>query len=153
MNKKVKYLLFVTIISVTLNSFSCKSRGLLIKNCTTDTLLIELMEFDTLNDEIYWNHIGDSIILDPKDTTIVYIDGNKKILWNNFCVFPDSSVCVTPLLFDYKDTCFIYTIKWQVVTHYTLEEIRDRKLYDRRPVTKKDFKRNRLFEYRKITED
>ena len=42
---------------------------------------------------------------------------------------------------------YIYAIKWSVATHYTLDEIRAKKLYDRRVVTKEDFK-NHVYEYK-----
>ena len=41
----------------------------------------------------------------------------------------------------------IHAIKWHVVTHYTLDEIRTKKLYDRRTVSKKEILDN-MFEYR-----
>ena len=45
------------------------------------------------------------------------------------------------------DTCYIYAIKWQVATQYSIEEIRAKKLYDKRTVTKKDF-HDGIYEYR-----
>ncbi len=43
----------------------------------------------------------------------------------------------------------IYAIKKQIIERYTLDKIRERKLYDRQVVTKKDF-HDRFFEYRPV---
>ncbi len=76
----------------------------------------------------------------------MYIHGEKVILYNFYYALPDStSGGIYPLD---KDTCYIYTIKKQIITSHTLDESRVRKLYDRRAVTKKDFNKNRIYEYR-----
>lgn len=69
------------------------------------------------------------------------------IINKNCYAQPDSNAYVGSHLFYMKDTCYIYAIKWWVVTHYTLDEIRKRRLYDRRVVTKKDFV-DRIYEYK-----
>ena len=82
----------------------------------------------------------------PENTIVVYIHGKKVILASYFYTLPDTiSGYLYPLG---NDTCYVYAIKWQIAKHYTLEEIRAKKLYDRRAVTKKDFNDNRIFEYR-----
>ena len=58
-------------------------------------------------------------------------------------------VFASPYSFKNNDTCYIYAIKHWVVTHYSLEEIRTKKLYDRKTVIKKDFC-NGLYEYRDV---
>ena len=122
--------------------------GYCVKNCTEDTLFIDLTVSDTLTDDIYWGmHPEGRVVIDSEDTTSVYIHGKKVILHNFYYVLADStSVGVYPLN---KVTCYIYAIKKQIITCYTLGEIRMKKLYDRQIITKKDF-RDRLFEYRDI---
>lgn len=125
-----------------------KPLGYSVMNCTKDTLFIVLTDSDTLTDDIYWGiHSEDTVGLVPEDTTSVYIHGEKVILNNFYSVLPDSvSGGIYPL---YTDTCYIYAIKKQTITRYTLDEIRERKLYDRQIVTKQDF-HNRLFEYKPV---
>ena len=72
--------------------------------------------------------------------------GIKKGLWENRA-FPDSLVLVAPNLFNTKNTCYVYVIKWHDATHYLLDEIREKHLYDRRVITIEDFQ-NRVYEYR-----
>ncbi len=123
-----------------------KPLGYSVKNCTKDTLLIDLSESDTLNNDMYWNlHSRDTIGLISMDTTSVYICGKKVVIFNFYCVAPETkSGGFWPIN---SDTFYIYTIQWNVARNFTLEKIREKKLYGRRLVTKKDFK-NRLFEYR-----
>lgn len=120
-----------------------------IRNCTNDTLLIDLTESSNLDScWMYWGkHFEDSTGIQPDDTTVVYVHGEKVILSNYYCTQPDSVLFVDPYKFNIKDICYIYAIKWQVATRYTLEEIRAKKLYNRLSVTKSDF-HNRMFEYR-----
>ena len=44
------------------------------------------------------------------------------------------------------DTCYVYVIKWNIAKSYSFEEIRDKKLYDRRVVSRKDFD-GHVYEY------
>ena len=154
MNKKTitKVLFLVPIITTAFTLTSCIMdyiSSYCIRNRTNDTLFIELSTSDTLDNLIYYCEQSDDTLrpIVPKDTTRVYINGKEIILDNLFYALPDSTVFVSPNSFDINDTCSIYTIKWQVATQYTIEEIRAKKMYDRRSVTKKDF-RNCLFEYR-----
>ncbi len=139
-------------MSLTLITFiSCTSWQEInrIKNCTKDTLLVELTESDTLDDWMYWDeNPKDTLWMNlPKDTTVIYVRGEKAVIKNDHYVLPDSFL-FTGTIFAY-DTYYIHAIKWQDVKHYPLEEIRSRKLYDTQTVTRKDF-RDRLFEYRYI---
>ena len=142
-----KVLLFGALL-LTLSSciLDTKPRSYCVKNCTQDTLLITLTESDTLSDEMYWGiHPGDTIDLLSTDTTSVYVHGKKVIFLNYYYVQPGAEFIGDPLL--NKDTGYVYAIKWKIATSYSFEEIRVRKLYDRRVVAKKDF-RNHLFEYK-----
>ena len=154
MNKKKidKILFLVSMISGTFIFTSCivdRITLFCIKNCTNDTLLIELTDSDTLYNWMYWGkHPEDTMRpIVQEDTTWVYIHGEKVIIDNFFYALPDSTVFASPHVFNINDTCYIYAIKWQVATRFPPEEIRAKKLYDRRAVTKRDF-HNRLFEYR-----
>ena len=144
-----KILILVSVISVAFCSciIDTKPLGYCVRNCTRDTLLIDVTKSDTLDNEICWGkHSGDTIELDPEDTIGIYVHGEKVIFFNFFYALPDSTAGgIYPFG---NDTCYIYAIKWQIAKHYTLEEIRAKKLYDRRGVTKNDFNDNRIFEYR-----
>lgn len=137
------------LLSLVLNScviIDTKPLGYSIKNCTNDTLLINLTNVDTLNDDIYWKaYSEDSITMTPDDTTTVYIHGKRVSIYNMYRLLPNTESRGSYSLF-YSDTCYLYAIKWQIATHYPLEEIRSRKLYDKVAVTKRDFN-HRLYEY------
>ena len=149
--RRILYLIVtITIISCSFTLNSCVMDNIssfCIRNHTNDTLFIELSTSDTLDNLIYYFEHSNERPIVPKDTTRVYINEKEIILDNLFYALPDSTVFVSPHSFDINDTCYIYAIKWQVATQYTMEEICATKLYDRQTVTKKDF-HNHLFEYR-----
>ena len=144
-----KILICMSLALISFSSCTSCQGSFLIKNCTKDTLLIDLTESDTLDDWVYWDeHMEDTLRFDwPEDTTVIYVHGKKTVIRASHCVLPDSVLRVDDRIFFYRDTYYIQTIKWDTATHYTLEEIRARKLYDTQTVTKKDF-RTRLFEYK-----
>ncbi|WP_440407956.1 hypothetical protein [Prevotella sp.] len=124
-----------------------KPAGYFVYNHTKDTLLIEMTESDTLTDSIYWGiHPLDSVLLDSEqDTICVSVKGGKVAFWRFNYVLPYSeSGSIYPL----PDTCYVYVIKWDIAKSYSFEEIRDKKLYDRRVVSRKDFD-GHVYEYRK----
>jgi len=123
-----------------------KPAGYFVYNHTKDTLLIEMTESDTLTDSIYWGiHPLDSVLLDSEqDTICVSVKGEKVAFWRFNYVLPYSeSGSIYPL----PDTCYVYVIKWNIAKSYSFEEIRDKKLYDRRVVSRKDFD-GHVYEYR-----
>lgn len=115
-----------------------------VKNCTKDTLLLNLSAVETLSDWKYWNEQLQGINL-PIEKDESKMDFYKATIGT--LVVPNSKIDVSPDVFRPKDTCYIYVVKLNIAQHYPMKEIRRRKLYDRRMVTKKDF-RNHLFEYR-----
>lgn len=122
-----------------------KPAGYFVYNHTKDTLLIEMTESDTLTDSIYWGiHSLDSVLLDSEqDTICVSVKGEKVAFWRFNYVLPYSeSGSIYPL----PDTCYVYVIKWNIAKFYSFEEIRDKKLYDRRVVSRKDFD-GHVYEY------
>lgn len=122
-----------------------KPAGYFVYNHTKDTLLIEMTESETLTDSIYWGiHPLDSVLLDSeKDTICVSVKGEKVAFWRFNYVLPYSeSGSIYPL----PDTCYVYVIKWNIAKSYSFEEIRDKKLYDRRIVSRKDFD-GHVYEY------
>lgn len=124
-----------------------KPAGYFVYNHTKDTLLIEMTESETLTDSIYWGiHSLDSVLLDSEqDTICVSVKGEKVAFWRFNYVLPYSeSGSIYPL----PDTCYVYVIKWNIAKSYSFEEIRDKKLYDRRVVSRKDFD-GHVYEYRK----
>ena len=156
MNKKIKIInklqFFVFLIFCTYMLTSCvmdRITSFCIRNCSSDTLYIELSESDTLDNLIYWYEDSNETMppIRSTDTTWTYINEKKVVIDNCFYALPDSTVLVSPYSFDNKDTCYIYAIKKQMITRYSLDDIRAKQLYDRRVVTKKDF-HDRLFEYR-----
>ena len=122
-----------------------KPAGYFVYNHTKDTLLIEMTESETLTDSIYWGiHSLDSVLLDSEqDTICVSVKGEKVAFWRFNYVLPYSeSGSIYPL----PDTCYVYVIKWNIAKSYSYEEIRDKKLYDRRVVSRKDFD-GHVYEY------
>lgn len=115
-----------------------------VKNCTKDTLLLNLSAVETLSDWKYWNEQLQGINL-PIEKDESKMDFYKATIGT--LVVPNSKIDVSPDVFRPKDTCYIYVVKLNIAQHYPMKEIRRRRLYDRRMVTKKDF-RNHLFEYR-----
>ena len=107
-----------------------------------------MTESETLTDSIYWGiHSLDSVLLDSEqDTICVSVKGEKVAFWRFNYVLPYSeSGSIYPL----PDTCYVYVIKWNIAKSYSFEEIRDKKLYDRRVVSRKDFD-GHVYEYRKL---
>ena len=139
MKFKNKSRLWFFLLIFVLNSciIDSKPLGYSVKNCSKDTLFIDLTISDTYPE--------DTICVDENDTTILYIHGEKITLHNFYRVLPDStSIGVYPIN---KDTCYIYIIREQTLKRHTLKDIREKKLYKRRVIRKKDFN-NHLFEYR-----
>ena len=102
------------------------------------------MEVDSLSRDIYWEN--DSVLINSEDTFSIYRDGDKIVFWKPFCLLPDS-IGHYLAESDYGDTCYIYATKRKVAFDYSFDEIREKKLYDRMAVAKKDF-HNRIYEYR-----
>jgi hypothetical protein len=145
MNMKMngKILIVMSIILTTLTSCVMdRKTTFFIRNCTNDTLLIGLLESYTLANWKDWN-AEDFVTTNDTDEDKQAL---TKAIIGRFAL-PDSTLFVDPDVFFFKDTCYIYALKWQIAKHYTIEEIRAKKLYDRQAVTKKDF-HDRLYEYR-----
>lgn len=106
--------------------------------------MLNLSAVETLSDWKYWNEQLQGINL-PIEKDESKMDFYKATIGT--LVVPNSKIDVSPDVFRPKDTCYIYVVKLNIAQHYPMKEIRRRRLYDRRMVTKKDF-RNHLFEYR-----
>jgi len=147
-----KILILVLLNLVVLNSccIDTKHRGFVIWNCTNDTLLFDLSTSETIDDDIYWGiHPEDTFRIFPEDTISVYVKGKKTTFLNHYYAIPDTFAGrIYPFP---KSTCYLYAIKWRVATRYSFDEIRAKKLYDRRVVTKKDFQ-DHIYEYRYRTQ-
>ena len=141
----VKIVLMLLILDIFSSCIMDRKTTLYIKNCTKDTLLIELSEADTLVNWQFWGKQAADVV-SPNDTDEVDIAFNKAII-GSFAL-PDSTIYIAPYIYSHYDTCYLYTIKWNIAKKYSMDEIRAKKLYDRRTVTKKNF-HNRLFEYKK----
>jgi hypothetical protein len=122
--------------------------GYAVRNCTNDTLLIELTKSDTFEGRMYCdNYPASTVGTVPEDTLVAYVHGKKTIFSSYHRMLPDSvSGYIYPLG---EDTCYLYTITWQVATRFSLEEIRRKWLYDWRSLTKEDFDAStRLYAYK-----
>ena len=148
--KKNKHCFVVCFLLFTYTLTSCvmcvmdRYESLLVKNCSTDTLYLEISECDTLGNYIYWNNYMTHAI----DTTWVCINEENIVLDNfNHLATPGDTIFLDFHYFSHFDTCYIYAIEKRIVTSYTLDDIRRKKLYIRQAVTKYDFQ-NRMYEYR-----
>lgn len=121
-----------------------------IRNCTKDTLLLEITASDTLDDIVYWEvHREDTIRpIFPNDTIRVSVKGKEVVFSNYHYAFPDSISSYTyPLP---TGVFYIYAIKWKDALRYTREEIHAKKLYERLTVTKQDFHDN-IYDYHMVS--
>lgn len=140
----IKAILVSAVLNVLFSCVMCKKETFFIKNCTDDTLMIDLTESDTFSAWEYWSYMSNFDTLPKKDKHSVdtfFLDtaiGCETL--------PDSVDGYNPL---HKDTGYIYAIKLNVAKRYTMGEIRAKRLYDRRIVTRKDFDCNNTYEYRK----
>lgn len=136
-NNNLKFLLSVILCTFTFASciMDCKT-SLLIKNCTADTLLIDLSSKDTLAN---WDGWSEPLI---DSTSLKEMYGDNWAFYNAIpgrMAQPGFVRNVDPYVIRLYDTCYIYAIKWNIAKQYSMDEIRKKKLYDRRAVTKKDF--------------
>lgn len=143
-----RILILVFVLSTAIGScvIDTVPAGYVVKNCTNDTLLMELTRSGSLED--CWMFLDDNpeILegLRPIDTTEVYIRGEKVILSNYYIISPDTT---TERFYPFnKDTCYIYVVDLKTAKRYTPEEISAMKLYEKIPVTKNDF-HDGMFEY------
>lgn len=152
-NKISNFLLLLSSFILYSCVFDTMPLGYSVKNCTNDTLLMSVTEADTLGNEMYWyKGFEDSVgNVFPEDTIMFQVHGKKVAVFTCSYILPDSSLTVWPQ-FNSNDIYYVYTIKWHDVTRYSLEEIRAKKLYNKRAVSKEDFQ-NRLFEYRYADSD
>ena len=144
--------MFAFVVLVSLNSCYMDSKQFVnsVRNCTSDTLLIELTESGNFDghyifedkDTLEYNR------LDLEYFTEAYIKG-KKIYVSKFNYALPDSTTLGKIVVDDRKKYYVYAIKWNVATHYTLDEIRAKKLYDRRVVTKEDFK-DHVYEYKQL---
>lgn len=145
--KKLLIVVKIVLIVLVLYTFSScimdRKTTFYIKNCTKDTLLMELTEADTLVSWQFWSE-QDEDSISPKETDNDDIAFYKAVIGSY--ALPDSTIYIDPYIYSRYDTCYLYTIKWNIARNCSMDEIRAKKLYDRRTVTKKDF-HNRLFEY------
>lgn len=121
-------------------------RSYRIKNCTNDTLFIQL-KYDTLKNYVYWGqiHLDNTAGLIPEDTIAVLKDGEEVDIPIFYELLPDSFTENIRRL--YLDSFYMYVLTKQVATHYSEEEIRTKRLYDKRTITPKDI-HDGILEYR-----
>ena len=142
---------FLLLSSLVLNScviIDTKPLGYRIKNCTNDTLFVDFSDFKTLSDDIFgYVYVGDSVETISNDTTTVFIHGKKVNIYNIYRMLPNAESIAFWFPLN-SDTCCLYTVKWQIATSHSLEDIRSKRLYDMKVITKKDFDRNHILEYK-----
>lgn len=119
-----------------------------LRNRTSDTLFL-FLDPSTLFDTsfIYWEE-ADAKYTQSGDTTTIYVNGKKTIVYKMTCALPDSTVGSLDI-FEYfpYDTGYIYAVKWNDVTRYSAKDIYDKQLYKTKKITKDDFEDN-IYEYR-----
>ena len=142
---------FLLLSSLVLNScivIDSKPLGYRIKNCTDDTLLIDLSETKTLNDDIFgYAYVEDSMGTISDDTTTVFINRKQVNIYNYYRILPNAKSLGFYFQSD-SDAYYLYTVKWRIVTSKSLEEIRSKRLYYMMVLTKEDFGRDRIFDYK-----
>lgn len=123
-----------------------KPLGYSVRNCTTDTLYMYISDTKKVDHDIYMDKgIIADMYLEPDDTTVIYIEGEEKIISNYFRTLPDS-ISGADILPHYKDTCYLYVINWNILTKHSLSEINNNKYYHQIVITKNDF-HNHIFDY------
>ncbi len=143
----MKILLLILSIFIFFSSciMDCKRAGYFVKNCTDDTLFMVLTLKDTLNDEIYWSkNPYDTIISDFNDTISTYLNGREVRFSNYYYVLPNHN---SNSIDEVKDTCYLFVIKWNVAKIYSIDEIRNKRMYKLKILTKEDL-RDPVYEYR-----
>jgi hypothetical protein len=145
-----KGLMFAFVVIVSLNSCYMDSKQFVnsVRNCTSDTLLIELTESGNFDGRSIFDDkdTSDYTGVDFEYVTEAYIKGKKVYVSKYNYALPDSTT-LGKIVVDNRKKYYLYAVKWSVATHYTLDEIRAKKLYDRRVVTKKDFN-DYVYEYK-----
>ncbi len=141
-----KSLLILMILIIFASCVMDRTTPYYIKNCTKDSLLIELSKSDTLANWQYWSAQGENVMLQKNTDDALY----KAVVGS--LALPDSTIRVNPFLFQRNDSCYIYTIKWSVAKNYSMDEIRANNLYDRQIVTEKQF-HDHIFDYKKDQRD
>ncbi len=152
MIKKFMTLVMVTSIIYSIYSCSTVRHGTWFVNCTNDTLYMGMAccdNFDSIRYSLESKEFINELSEIPIDSMELinkiesYMDWDE-INFRKIPVFPGSG-CIQDdaVLFNaYRnDTTYIFVIKKQIAQKYTLEEIRDKKLYDKFPfVLKKTWK-------------
>lgn len=142
--------MFAFVVIVSLNSCYMDSKQFVnsVRNCTSDTLLIELTESGNFDGRSIFDDkdTSDYTGVDFEYVTEAYIKGKKVYVSKFNYALPDSTT-LGKIVVDNRKKYYVYAVKWSVITHYTLDEIRAKKLYDRRVVTKEDFK-DHVYEYK-----
>ena len=115
-----------------------------VKNCTKDSLLININRTDTLVDWQFWP-IEDAHPESQYDTRV--FDDAFHLAVAGSLVLPDSMISMDPCILQLFDSCYIYAVKYSVARKYSIDDIRAKKLYDRQVMTKRDF-HDWLFEYK-----
>ena len=99
-------------------------------NKTEDTLFIAATHYD--NVDSVDNPLWPTYL--PADTSL---DSSTIFLWNG-CnvegqhVYPDSSFAIDgDYLFNERDSCYFFFVKWKNAKRYSWQEIRSKKLYRR----------------------
>lgn len=150
MNRLKNTLIFSLTLTIISSCVICyKEKGYTVKNCTADTILFGLSDSSDLKYQIFWDRLAtDTTLFEPIDidTMTITVDGEKTIIRDCYYAVPDS-LWEHGFYSSSDAPWYLFAITWEVANHYTRDEIIEKKLYDRRVVTKKDF-HNRIYEYR-----
>ena len=135
-DKKNTNLLGVTLIILCVLS-SCRpiidSRvDAIFKNCTNDTLFIGASHYDNVDSVEFLVNPNYNILANSDlDTTDISLWQGAFARANSF-IYPDSTCAINAnYLYQDKDTCYFFLIKWGNAKRYSWDEIRTQKIFRR----------------------
>ena len=107
------------------------------KNCTNDTLFIGASHYDNIDSVEFLVNPNYNILANlDLDTTDISLWQGAFARANSF-IYPDSTCAINAnYLFQEKDTCYFFLIKWKDAKNYLWDEIRMKKLYRRKIVVR-----------------
>ena len=102
------------------------------KNCTNDTLFIGASHYDNVDSVEFLVNPNYNIHANSDlDTTNISLWKGTFVRGNSF-IYPDSTCAINSnYLFQEKDTCYFFLIKWGDAKRYSWDEIRTRKIFRR----------------------
>ena len=105
------------------------------QNCTDDTLFIGASHFDNIDSVDYPLYANCRCANSNTDSVDIILWKGKNV-HSDALVFPDSTFLIdADWLFMDNDTCYLFLIKWEYAKKCSWNEIRNKKLFNRKIVT------------------